>query len=393
MIVDYGWKAPSWSGAETYPVLYENYGDLLFACAMLEEGLPGARQRLQMLRSNGQDVPFDLSHELQGELERLTAQSPVVLSRAQDLLAIERMYVEAWTTSEDTTREIHEQVLTLLRLNCVPEARRHKAIALANDPERLVRWVRRHLPGELRVPGSEEILEEISALLREHRTARQVLDAAPPVEQSDGEFEALTTVALDLCRDVYNVIPVRLRLVPRAAPDEPDAGHFPLPYEALCTVRHVVRVLAETDARLKYGTPSPLGRLRTSMITKRNHLVHVLERVAHAAAERASYTAACQLHAQLQSLCGRIATHFGLVIPAHLRDGRDMGTWLLAELVERQEDAARSACARLTTLLSTPAAPPQPPERQLPSKEDHLVLRELEKELFRARNLDYAPDE
>lgn len=61
---------------------------------------------------------------------------------------------------------------------------------------------------------------------------------------------ALRNRALDLCNAMYQVIPMRRRLMPRAAPGQEDAGSVLLSFTALQRACRLVRVLAQADAML-----------------------------------------------------------------------------------------------------------------------------------------------
>ena len=374
MVADYGWRAPAWSGAETYRVLYDEWERLLFACALLEEGLPALEGRVEAARRRT-TPPGALP-----EWECLVRGARDFIHKTQTMAAAERTAIEACHDATDAQREALSVGMKVLDLYGLRRERMATLIGHREDPARIRTWLKRVLATRPPRPDAAEMLEQLRALAGQRARALEVLSAGPsPSEDLDALVDH-ENEGIDLYRALYAQVPLRPRWVPRAAPGEPDRGRFSLTSTALLYAFHVVRVVAEADTRLARGTPASPRSLRQSILDKRRHLVGVLEKVATAAALRARCLAAAHAELDLYELCLDTVDRFGLPVRV-VEETRDMAVDVLAALLDREEPEARQAQHRVAALLAIPELGYELPRAVLFSRDDTRLALELSVDL------------
>lgn len=396
MVPEYGWKAPAWTGAETYPVLYDDHEGLLFHCALLEEGLPTLEQHLQSLRKTEANNPFADDFVLAPRAERLLKDIPALFHKVEAVLAERRTSIEAGRAKEDAHDGIIMRALGLVKGNGVPDEQANEMVSLSlstGEPQKLVEWLGLTLGQWSPAALLDPVMQEITQLLSEYDKAHQALRAERPSQERWEEAGRLEQHAWDLCGAMYSLIPMRARLVPRAGPDQGDQGHVLLDFAALLQTRHFVRVLAAADAVLWHEHPSPTGDLRASILNKRQWLLEVVERHARAAVAWSSRHAAEMLESQLMHLCIKVAEHFHQPFPRTLPDYREWAAELLTTLVDNPDPLARVACARLTTLLAAPGPRSEHPPEVSATQQDFQVAMELEMDLARWQRMESEDQE
>ena len=267
-IPPYAWTAPPWTGAEQAPVLYDDCEELLFCAALLEQALPQLG-----------DEPT---------AEQLAARIGRFLTCVSDHLAEVRLGLRAARRVSDLEEEVHRRAMQGLDHAGKLDERALLALSRARSPAEQCAV----LEDALRASGDagSESVKAIATLVEEHRRAEELSARRLGLLAKD-EYEKETLLAEEgsqLVHDVYASVPPPKRMVPYAAPGEPDRGSFELPLPALQICFRFVRALGEVDAFLLRSAKDARASAPShrSLRDGRAHIVSVLERVASVAEAR-----------------------------------------------------------------------------------------------------------